>query len=153
MNESRTSLSESEAKLTESKAEFEALSKEMALLREENEKLSCQLSDVSGSALSSEKSFKKRNESLSKMVHLLESDLDRKKVQLEESESKRQAIEQEFDSYKVRAQSVLRQAKEKDSAIGAKTQEVATLERVVQALNEKISDMRYYFDTILKSDA
>ena len=31
-------------------------------------------------------------------------------------------MEQEFDSYKVRAQSVLRQVKEKDSAIGAKAQ-------------------------------
>ena len=52
-------------------------------------------------------------------------------------------MEQEFDSYKVRAQSVLRQVKEKDSAIGAKAQELATLNRVITGLNEKIADMRY----------
>ena len=51
-------------------------------------------------------------------------------------------MEQEFDSYKVRAQSVLRQVKEKDSAIGAKAQELATLNRVISGLNEKMADMR-----------
>ena len=76
------------------------------------------------------------------MVHLLEADLDRKKASVDELEGKLQGMEQEFDSYKVRAQSVLRQVKEKDSAIGAKAQELATLNRVITGLNEKIADMR-----------
>ena len=78
------------------------------------------------------------------MVHLLETELDRKKALNEALEGKVLHSEQEFEQYKVRAQSVLRQAKEKDSAIGVKAQELASLERVVQNLNEKIADLRYF---------
>ena len=142
-NESRDALTEFESQMSASKCELDKLSKENSNLRSENEKLSWQLSEVSGTALHSETTLKCRNESLQKMVHLLEADLDRKRASVEELEGKLQGMEQEFDSYKVRAQSVLRQVKEKDSAIGAKAQELATLERVVSGLNEKISDMRY----------
>ena len=110
--------------------------------RSENEKLSCQLADMSGHSLKTEKSLQSRNESLQKMVHLLETELDRKKSLNAELEQKATLIEQDFEQYKVRAQSVLRQVKEKDSAIGAKAQELASLERVVQNLNEKIADLR-----------
>ena len=97
-----------------------------------------------GHALNTEKSLQTRNESLQKMVHLLETELDRKKALNEALEGKVLHSEQEFEQYKVRAQSVLRQAKEKDSAIGVKAQELASLERVVQNLNEKIADLRYF---------
>jgi chromosome segregation ATPase len=104
--------------------------------------LSCQLAEISGTAVASEKTLQSRNESLQKMVHLLEAELDRKNETKEDLEKKLTIVESEFDSYKIRAQSVLRQANEKDTAIGAKALELASLERVVQSLNEKISDMR-----------
>ena len=75
-------------------------------------------------------------------LYLSETELDRKKSLNAELEQKATLIEQDFEQYKVRAQSVLRQVKEKDSAIGAKAQELASLERVVQNLNEKIADLR-----------
>ena len=68
--------------------------------------------------------------------------MDRKKVLNDELESKATHLEQEFEQYKIRAQSVLKQVKEKDSAIGEKAQELASLERVVQSLNGKIADLR-----------
>lgn len=145
MDESREVCSGLQKSSEESRGQWEAINGEVEELRSQNEKLSCQLSEMSGSALQSQTSLKARNESLQKMVHLLQTDLDRIKASLAESDSKRLEMEQDFDSYKVRAQSVLRQAKEKDSAIGAKTQEVKSLERVVQTLNEKISDMRLVY--------
>lgn len=135
-------MSSAEMASSESKCEFDALVKEMDKLRSDNEKLACELAEISGSAVHAEKTLKSRNESLQKMVHLLEADLDRKKATIEELEGKLSGLEQDFDSYKVRAQSVLRQAKEKDTTIGAKAQELASLERVNQNLNEKIADMR-----------
>ena len=69
--------------------------------------------------------------------------MDRKKVLNDELEAKATNLEQEFEQYKIRAQSVLKQVKEKDSAIGEKAQELASLERVVQNLNAKIADLRY----------
>lgn len=142
MTDARNTLSSTELASSESKCEFEALVKEMGKLRSDNDKLISELAEISGSAVHAEKTLKSRNESLQKMVHLLESDLDRKKVTIEELEAKLGVIEQEFDSYKIRAQSVLRQAKEKDTTIGAKAQELASLDRVIQSLNEKIADMR-----------
>ena len=68
--------------------------------------------------------------------------MDRKKILNDELEGKATNLEQEFEQYKIRAQSVLKQVKEKDSAIGEKAQELATLERVVQNLNAKIADLR-----------
>ena len=110
------------------------LQKESERCKLEKEKLSCELAEISGRNLNNEQSLKSRNESLEKMVHLLESKLERTKEKLE-------AIEKEFESYKVRAQSVLR--KEKESVVGAKAQEVAALERLTQSLNEKITELRY----------
>jgi hypothetical protein len=46
-------------------------------------------------------------------VTLLEGEVDRKKQQTAELEARLSSVEKEFESYKVRAQSVLRQAKEK----------------------------------------
>ena len=71
--------------------------------------------------------------------------MDRKKILNDELEGKATNLEQEFEQYKIRAQSVLKQVKEKDSAIGEKAQELASLERVVQSLNGKIADLRYLF--------
>ena len=68
--------------------------------------------------------------------------MDRKKILSDELEGKATNLEQEFEQYKIRAQSVLKQVKEKDSAIGEKAQELASLERVVQNLNAKIADLR-----------
>lgn len=68
--------------------------------------------------------------------------MDRKKILNDELEGKATNLEQEFEQYKIRAQSVLKQVKEKDSAIGEKAQELASLERVVQNLNAKIADLR-----------
>ena len=68
--------------------------------------------------------------------------MDRKKILNDELEGKATNLEQEFEQYKIRAQSVLKQVKEKDSAIGEKAQELASLERVVQNLNGKIADLR-----------
>ena len=143
LNEAKTSAAELQEQMEEMKGRGQTASQELVSLRNQNEKLSCQLSELSSENLQGQKTLKSRNESLSKMVSLLETDLDRKKSQLEDIEAQRNSLEQEFESYKVRAASVLRQAKEKDSTIGAKTQEVAGLERLVQALNEKITDMRY----------
>jgi chromosome segregation ATPase len=75
-------------------------------------------------------------------VQLLETELDRKKKTLLETEEKLSALEKEHEGYKVRAQSVLRQAKETDTKLGSKSQELMTLERMVQSLNEKIESMR-----------
>ncbi len=73
---------------------------------------------------------------------LLETDLGRKAKSYEEVQEKLASVEKEFESYKVRAQSVLKQSKEQDTAIGAKAQELATLERMNQSLNEKIGNMK-----------
>lgn len=46
-------------------------------------------------------------------VTLLEGEVERKKQRTDELEARLSSVEKEFESYKVRAQSVLRQAKEK----------------------------------------
>jgi len=71
LTETRNSLSELEVKSSETKFELEALQKDLDQTRSENEKLSCQLADMSGHSLKTEKSLQSRNESLQKMVHLL----------------------------------------------------------------------------------
>ena len=72
----------------------------------------------------------------------METDLDRKKNALSDAETKLASVEKEFAGYKIRATSVLKQAKETDSQLGSKSQEVQALERLIQSLNDKISDMR-----------
>ena len=135
-------LTETRGTLESIKQEKSALSEELLNLQKESEqsklekeKLSCELAEISGRNLNNEQSLKSRNESLQKMVHLLESESERTKEKLE-------GIEKEFESYKVRAQSVLR--KEKESVVGAQVQEVAALERLTQSLNEKITELRYF---------
>ena len=88
--ESREAVTHLENQMSELKTELEKFSRENSTLRSENEKLSCQLSEVSGKNLQSEMTMKNRNESLQKMVYLLEADLDRKKTSVEELESKLQ---------------------------------------------------------------
>lgn len=75
-------------------------------------------------------------------VVLLEEDMDRKAISLKEMEAKLQQTEKDYENYKVRAQSVLKHAREHDAATAEKSQEILSLERHVQSLNEKISDMR-----------
>ena len=48
LTEARASLSASEVKASEAKCEADVLIKEMDQIRTENEKLSCQLADMSG---------------------------------------------------------------------------------------------------------
>ena len=90
---------ESEARAT--KAELEAISQEVDQCRGQNEKLTLQLGEMTGSACQNEKTLKSRNESLQKMVQLLETDLDQKNAKLAEMEQKWQNLDQEFESYKV----------------------------------------------------
>ena len=96
-------------------------------------------------------------------VNVLETDISRKKSRIEELEERLATVEKDYNSYKVRAQSVLRQQQQPSSDIGAtesnqnstniassstqqqlkeKIQEISNLERVIENLNQKISEMR-----------
>ena len=72
----------------------------------------------------------------------MEADLNRKDVRLKEAEDKLAHVEKDYEGYKVRAQSVLKQAKDMDTKLGTRSQEVLSLERTVQSLNEKLVDQR-----------
>lgn len=72
----------------------------------------------------------------------MEADIDRKKKSLTEAEDKIATLTKEYESYKIRAASVLRQSKESENQSGSKSQEVVSLERLVQSLNEKINELR-----------
>ncbi len=132
----------------------------------EKERLGCQVADVSGNAAANATAMATRNEALQKMVinslarlksalntnralqvRLLETDLDRKKRDLSGTEERLSSLEKEYEGYKVRAASVLRKAKEESRDGDAERQagkeaEIKALEREVDALNQKILDMR-----------
>ena len=68
LTESRSTISQNEIALVEGQAESNALKQELNVVRNEKERLSCQLADISGSAVASAQSFTSKNESLQKMV-------------------------------------------------------------------------------------
>ena len=57
--------------LAEAQAEVNTLQKELNVVRNEKEKLACQLADISGSAVASAQAFSSKNESLQKMASFL----------------------------------------------------------------------------------
>lgn len=143
LSEVRSQLSSLEVTLSEVKGENIVLKSRVEEIAGENEKLACQLSEMTGKAANNAQSLTKRNEALQKMVTLLESDLDRKGQTLKDTEERLEKLEKEFDGYKVRAQSVLKKAKVSEPNEGqAKVSEVIALERVVQELNDKISELK-----------
>ena len=74
------------------------------------------------------------------MVQALEAEAERRKAQSAEWQAKLKAVEKEFEGYKVRAQNVLRQQQPATTASSDQKQE-ASLERVIQTLNQKVSDL------------
>ena len=68
LNEARSTNSQHEVALVEAQAEINGLKKELNVIRNEKEKMACQLADISGSAVSSAQAFSSKNESLQKMV-------------------------------------------------------------------------------------
>ena len=68
LTESRSTISQNEIALVEGQAENQALKQDLNVIRNEKEKLACQLADISGSAVASAQSFTSKNESLQKMV-------------------------------------------------------------------------------------
>ena len=68
LTESRSTISQNEIALVEYQAENQALKQDLNVIRNEKEKLTCQLADISGSAVASAQSFASKNESLQKMV-------------------------------------------------------------------------------------
>ena len=68
LNEARNTNSQHEVALVEAQAEINGLKKELNVIRNEKEKMACQLADISGSAVSSAQAFSSKNESLQKMV-------------------------------------------------------------------------------------
>ena len=68
LTESRATISQNEIALVEGQAENNTLKQELNVVRNEKEKLACQLADISGSAVASAQSFTSKNESLQKMV-------------------------------------------------------------------------------------
>lgn len=79
----------------------QALTRRLESVSAEKERLSCELSDVSGHAASSAQTLNKRVESLQKMVGLLEADLERRKAALQEAEEKAARLEKDYEGYKV----------------------------------------------------
>ena len=79
------------------------------------------------------------------MVAALEAEVTRRKSQAGEAETRLSQVEAEFKSYKVRAQNVLKAQtntpNNSEAKQSQKSQELASLERVVQGLNQKVSDM------------
>ena len=71
LTESRSTISGHEVALAEAQAEVNTLQKELNVVRNEKEKLACQLADISGSAVASAQAFSSKNESLQKMVSVL----------------------------------------------------------------------------------
>ncbi len=145
LSESRSSASSLELELSAARGENSALQRRLEESSLEGERVSCQLAEVTGAAASNAASLTKRCESLQRMTSLLEADLERRRGQLAETEGRLRRLEREHEQYKVRAQSVLRRAKEEDdteAADRAKRQEVAAIERMVQSLHEKIADLK-----------
>ena len=166
LSESRNVISQHEIGMVELQAEMDIIKKDLNIVRNEKDKLACQLADISGSAVSSAQAFTQKNESLQKMVSVLETDVCRKKSRIEELEERLATVEKDYDSYKVRAQSVLRQQQqptkeETDSndsqpnpdsnvvfssasiqdQLKEKVQEINSLERVIENLNQRITEI------------
>ncbi|TRY67564.1 hypothetical protein TCAL_02305 [Tigriopus californicus] len=141
LSEARLTISRVEITMSEVRGENLCLQQRVDDLASTNEKINNQLSDLSGNAASNSQALTKRNEALQKMVNILEGEIDRKKTSLAEAEDKIATLTKDYESYKVRAASVLRQSKESESQMGNKSQEVLSLERLVQSLNEKINEL------------
>ena len=105
----RKELSDLNIQLSTSLSDLSSLSKELESVKSAKEKLSLELAEISGNALTQFQSQSERNDNLTKMVTTLESEVARRKGQVTEAEEKPASIEKEFQSYKVRAQNVLRQ--------------------------------------------
>ena len=71
LTNSRTAVSELEENLAQSGSKLDHLQKELDLKRSDSEKMSLQLAEISGNAMTSAKSLSSRNESLQKMVSQL----------------------------------------------------------------------------------
>ena len=103
------------------------MTRDLEAVKSAKEKLSLQLAEISGNALTQSQSQSERNDNLTKMVSALESEVARRKGQAAEAEGKLAKVEKEFQSYKVRAQNVLRQKETSaggDSNQSHKSQEV-----------------------------
>ncbi len=61
-------MSAMENNMAESNAELDSLRREVDKMRSENERLTCQLSDISGNAVANVQNLTTKNESLQKMV-------------------------------------------------------------------------------------
>lgn len=168
LSQSREEVSRLELSLSEANGEMASIQKKLESINALNEDLTCQLADLSGNAASKTETLTKRNESLQKMVRprcrsgfsflpsfvlsffsffilpqmqLLETDKGRRERQISELEAKLSQTCQEYESYKVRAQNILKQSKE--SEVEKKQQsEILTLERTVECLNERINDLK-----------
>ena len=57
--------------LASAQAEIKTLQKEVNTVKNEKERLTCQLAEISGSAVASAQAFNSKNESLQKMVSIL----------------------------------------------------------------------------------
>ena len=68
LNDSRAAVSDLEIKMSESKGELSSMSKRLETLSTDNEKLTFQLAEMSGTAANNAQTLTKRNESLQKMV-------------------------------------------------------------------------------------
>ena len=123
----RKEVSDLNVQLSTSLSEVSSLSKDLETVKSAKEKLSLELAEISGNALTQSQSQAERNDNLTKMVSALESEVARRKGQAAEAEGKLAAVEKEFHSYKVRAQNVLRQKETSgggDSNQSQKSQEV-----------------------------
>uniref|UniRef100_A0A0K2TZJ3 Golgin subfamily B member 1like [Aplysia californica] n=2 Tax=Lepeophtheirus salmonis TaxID=72036 RepID=A0A0K2TZJ3_LEPSM len=141
-------LSSCELQLTEKNSELSELREKVQNLTAERDFFQSKLQNDSLLAAEETQVLRLKNDSLQKKVSTLEEEVRRKDDSFKEMEASLKDLQNEFSSYKLRAQSVLRQSKSttsKDSESQSnenKSIENSQYERTIQHLNEKIETLR-----------
>ncbi|XP_069676250.1 GRIP and coiled-coil domain-containing protein 2-like isoform X5 [Periplaneta americana] len=153
LNSSRTRLTEAEALALEREMSVAELASQIEQERDKNENFVLQLSELAAEKQRLVESARNQQDGLTRQVHALEEHVSHLKENLAEREAELADLRAEFGSYKVRAQSVLRQkARPDDGSSGFNREdymeELAQLRQTSEVLRSKLQDASSKLQTL-----
>jgi chromosome segregation ATPase len=146
----RTQLTQTEADLARQKIETDELNKKYEDTVRATEVLQEQVGDVIKNSEKEQGQEKNKVLQLERQVSALEANLTAKSQSLDFKENEYMKVSKEFENYKLRAQSVLKQSKDKASEEETKKKQddLFAMEKMNDALNDKIKSMSLEIRTI-----
>merc|ERR1711915_39689 len=150
LSSTRAQLTQTEADLSRQRIEMAELNKKHEDTVRATEALQEQVGDVIKNSEKEQGLGKNKVSQLERQVSALETNLQSKAESLSLKENEFQKVSKEFEQYKLRAQSVLKQSKDKalEEESTKKKEDIMALEKMNDALNEKLKSMSLEMRTI-----